>query len=278
MAGYNEMLRRIEPEKIICYHTPFPEMRGNIVYVDYERSSWKYLGYECGRREEDLEAFKIGGTNRAECDMMEPYRLGSSWKGGGSAYGADWKPPKPADFRLVGVPGSINYSYTKNGELYQTHIGAYGYADMERHNTTHDRDDHTNPHDHKITWEGNHPNWGKHIDYSEGTAPDFERMFEKGKMYMEGKTFYMLPGDSRFDTISDFKWCLKCGGEIRFRWKGQDYGVVRYGLHDKITVYRSHDDTSQRTYDSSDEALEYMVGSDRLRDIITEVEVTERTI
>ena len=26
MAGYNEMLRRIEPEKIICYNTPFPEM------------------------------------------------------------------------------------------------------------------------------------------------------------------------------------------------------------------------------------------------------------
>ena len=30
---YNEMLRRIEPEKIICYNTPFPEMQGNIVYV-----------------------------------------------------------------------------------------------------------------------------------------------------------------------------------------------------------------------------------------------------
>ena len=32
------MLRRIEPEKIICYNTPFPEMQGNIIYVDYERS------------------------------------------------------------------------------------------------------------------------------------------------------------------------------------------------------------------------------------------------
>ena len=37
MAGYNEILRRIEPEKIICYNTPFPEMQGNIVYVDYEQ-------------------------------------------------------------------------------------------------------------------------------------------------------------------------------------------------------------------------------------------------
>ena len=33
MAGYNEMLRRIDPEKIICYNTPFPEMQGNIIHV-----------------------------------------------------------------------------------------------------------------------------------------------------------------------------------------------------------------------------------------------------
>ena len=39
MAGYNEMLRQIKPEWIICYNTPFPEMTGNIVYVDYDRSS-----------------------------------------------------------------------------------------------------------------------------------------------------------------------------------------------------------------------------------------------
>lgn len=31
MAGYNEMLRRIETEKIICCNTPFPEMQGDIV-------------------------------------------------------------------------------------------------------------------------------------------------------------------------------------------------------------------------------------------------------
>ena len=36
LKGYNEMLRRIEPERIICYNHPFPEMRGNIVFVDYE--------------------------------------------------------------------------------------------------------------------------------------------------------------------------------------------------------------------------------------------------
>ena len=36
------MLRRIEPSVIICYSTPFTEMQGNIVHVDYELSSWKH--------------------------------------------------------------------------------------------------------------------------------------------------------------------------------------------------------------------------------------------
>ena len=43
MKGYNEMLRRIEPETILCYHTPFDEMKGNIVPIDYDLSSWRYL-------------------------------------------------------------------------------------------------------------------------------------------------------------------------------------------------------------------------------------------
>ena len=32
LKGYNEMLKRIEPELIICYNTPFPEMEGNILF------------------------------------------------------------------------------------------------------------------------------------------------------------------------------------------------------------------------------------------------------
>lgn len=38
MRGYNEMLKRILPSKIICFGTPFPEMQGNIIAVDYMAS------------------------------------------------------------------------------------------------------------------------------------------------------------------------------------------------------------------------------------------------
>ncbi len=35
LAGYNEMLKRIEPTAIICFGDPFEEMKGRIIVVDY---------------------------------------------------------------------------------------------------------------------------------------------------------------------------------------------------------------------------------------------------
>lgn len=38
MRGYNAMLEKIQPSKIICFGTPFDEMQGNIIKVDYMES------------------------------------------------------------------------------------------------------------------------------------------------------------------------------------------------------------------------------------------------
>lgn len=38
MRGYNAMLEKLAPSKIICFGTPFAEMDGNIVAVDYSES------------------------------------------------------------------------------------------------------------------------------------------------------------------------------------------------------------------------------------------------
>lgn len=35
MNGYNEMLERLNPEIILCYDKPFPEMKGNVIYINY---------------------------------------------------------------------------------------------------------------------------------------------------------------------------------------------------------------------------------------------------
>ena len=38
MRGYNAMLDKIQPSAIICFGTPFDEMQGNIIKVDYMES------------------------------------------------------------------------------------------------------------------------------------------------------------------------------------------------------------------------------------------------
>ena len=82
-------------------------MQRNIIPVDYERSSWKYMSYDKGVEEDDLSAFQMGGTIRKECDILEAYRIGGTAKGGGSAYGGKWKPSKPEDERFIGEPGEV---------------------------------------------------------------------------------------------------------------------------------------------------------------------------
>ena len=114
MAGYNEMLRRIEPEKIICYNTPFPEMQGNLVYVDYERSSWRYMNYERSIGAEDLEDFKIGGQSPSVRGTIASYIDVPLIKGSGSAYGRQWTPKNEFDKRLIGKPGEIKKNYKKS--------------------------------------------------------------------------------------------------------------------------------------------------------------------
>lgn len=39
LQGYKEMLKRIQPKAIICYSTPFEEMEGNIIYIDYAETN-----------------------------------------------------------------------------------------------------------------------------------------------------------------------------------------------------------------------------------------------
>ena len=38
MKGYDEMLRQIQPEAIICFGEPYDEMGGKVIVVDYTSS------------------------------------------------------------------------------------------------------------------------------------------------------------------------------------------------------------------------------------------------
>ena len=275
LSGYNEMLRRIEPEKIICYNTPFPEMQGDIVYVDYERSSWRYMDYERkAAPNNDLDCYKIGGAKQDICDTIDVYMIG---KGGGSAFGGKWRPSpkKPEDQRFLGKPGEIKTTY-KNGYRVETKIGEDGRATVERHHTDHKQPwAHSDPHDHPIHWNNlaGFPDPQPAINYPDG-APEFKQF--RG-YYMKNT---IVPANTyeqnQFVTISDFKTCMRWHGEVEFTWNGITYNITH--RKDKISISVSYRQETEKLCDTADEVLDYMVGEDRLRDIITKVTVLDRTI
>ena len=94
--------------------------------------------------------------------------------------------------------------------------------------------------------------------------------------------------ENRFKTISDFKWCVNCGGEIQFEWKGLVYGIFPKLQKTpdaplQMLISQVHIDpedmaASEKWCDTADDVLEYMVSGDRLRDVITQVTVWDRTI
>lgn len=64
------------------------------------------------------------------------------------------KPSKLGDEKFIGKPGEIKQSFTKKGDLYETHIGLDGKADSETHYSDHGTPTlHDNPHTHDIYWD-----------------------------------------------------------------------------------------------------------------------------
>jgi hypothetical protein len=281
MAGYNEMLRRIEPEKIICYNTPFPQMQGDIVHVDYERSSWRYMDYDRKAiSHKDLDCYKIGGANHTFCDTMDAYMIG---KGGGSAYGGDWKPNpnKPNEVILQGPPDSIQQYFLpfKNGGYWvKVKYGEDGWAVRIRHETKHNpNQDHTNPHDHNIDYDPSHrPIYVKpQINYPADQYPDGAPEFKSFPKEVISKMFFQYNEEEmRFKTISEFKSSLLRGGEIVIEWNKQLYGFFYNGT----AFYITFPDGKKSYYETSDEVLERYIGNDRLRDIITQATVLDRAL
>lgn len=233
------------------------------------------MSYERSFRREDLEAFKTGGATSGNYDTIAPYLIG---KGGGSAYGGKWRPSpkKPEDQRFLGKPGEIKTTY-KNGYRVETKIGEDGRAMVERHYTDHKQPwAHTNPHDHTIRWDNpaGFPDPQPALNYPDG-APEFKQF--RGMYYMKNT---IVPANTyeqnRFITISDFKTCMRWHGEVEFTWNGSTYSIThRKG---KIAISLSYRQETEKLCDTADEVLDYMVGSDRLRDVITQVTVIDRTI
>ena len=148
-------------------------------------------------------------------------------KGMGSAGGGKrkWTPKKEKDKRFVGKPGEIKRTTMDKGQVFETKIGKDGYAVKERHYTNHGSPSkHSDVHDHNINWDKGYPDLGKAINYPDtDEIPEFKHFIinkEDNSM-----TYIYLDGFDPFEDIEDFSLAVMHGGEIRFIWKGIEYGI-----------------------------------------------------
>lgn len=270
LKGYNEMLKRIEPELVICYSEPFPEMEGNILYINYDLSSWRHYGDD----EVKGKTHTSSVITKYHSGYVLPYDAVA--KGTGSAFGGEWRPKKPADERFLGEPGEVKETWipTKNGGyLVRTKIGANGKAEKERHYTDHFYPSkHTDPHDHEIDWSNNYPNPGPPINYYD-PIPEF-------KNYRKAVVSNMiLDGFSSFDSISDFKLSLIRGREIQFCWNDVYYCAFREGEGEDIFSFsEAYKPETELLFHNVDDLLNTDIQGQKLRDIVTQVEVCWRNL
>ena len=87
--------------------------------------------------------------------------------------------------------------------------------------------------------------------------------------------------DAPFEDIEDFTLSMIYGGEICFIWKGVKYGIFRHeegGYDFEISKLGTGRVEEIILFNTADEVLDMTFSGDKLRDIITQVEVVERTL
>ena len=258
MQGYNEMLRRIKPSKIICYGKSFEDMKGDIIEVDYATTNNLGKSFDAS-----------GGYIKRTVGYVVPYvEKGMGNAGGGRI---TWKPKKPDDERLIGKPGEIKETYNSRGEKVLTKIGKNGFAEKERHCGNHDRPKyHSNPHDHFIDWSNNFPDFHSQANYHDN-IPEF-------------KIFggFVVKGDKniieyrKYESVDDFIKSIKYGKEVGICYKGVDYGIF---LIDGVYYFgESKYEEAETIFSSVEDLLEADIQGERLKDIITEAELWLRNV
>lgn len=197
-------------------------------------------------------------------------KTGYICKGGGSAFGGSWKPKKPSDERFIGKPGEIKTSYV-GGYKRETKIGSNGYAIKERHySTAPNAKHHTNPHDHQITWENNHPNLSEAQNYWDGNVPEF-------KYYKRAENFKNnMNVANKFYSLNEAKESIFYGGELMFRYENKNYGITR--LSSDCIILADEDGSNEIKFTSLEALLNHKIGDVKFRDLIISVELLYRNL
>lgn len=282
MKGYNRMLAEIEPSAIICYSEPFPEMEGNIIYIDYGLNSWQHL-------KDDKPTAKYIKHTLSSGEQTSVYvHKTYIYKGGGSAYGGKWQPKKESDKKLLGKPNStkrIHIDGKKGGYEAEMKYDEQGRAVLERHYTDHNKPwAHSNPHDHEYNWDHDYPQRLGTINYFDGNIPNINKRWYNQVMSKQiiEKSDDILeipynPEENKFETLGEFKMYIDAGWELCFEYNGIEYGIDKM---DDNLFYISNCDQKVciQSRLTLEQVLNYEIDGVKIRDFITtdDVEITDR--
>ncbi len=82
-----------------------------------------------------------------------------------------------------------------------------------------------------------------------------------------------------FKDTAEFKWVLDCGAEVVFEWNGKKYFVGRPSTDSKFWLAEADVETPSIMMELSlDEVLEFELDGTKIKDLITEAEIVERTL
>lgn len=79
-----------------------------------------------------------------------------------------------------------------------------------------------------------------------------------------------------FQTIIEFKWCMKAHGEVEFVWNNKSYSITH--PNGKISICQGNHYAEAFDADTTDKILDYLIDGIRIHDIITKVKVIDRTV
>ena len=275
MKGYNRMLTELEPSAIICYSEPFPEMEGNIIYMDYELNSWRHLKDD--RPTEKYVKRTLSNSRQSSIYVHKTYIC----KGGGSAYGGKWQPKKESDKKFIGEPNTTKTFQPESengGYVTSVKYDSNGQASLIRHFTDHNKPwAHSNPHDHMVNWENGFPKVEGPIKYPSGEIPDINKYFERINMNNNIQYFKYNPEENKFETLGEFKLYFNYCTELSFEYHGVEYGIDK--LDDGLFYIGNCDERiCIQEKLTLEQVLNFEIDGVKIRDFITtdDVEITDR--